>query len=948
MFEPADQKKENYELSVGESVQVTLHRDQETLFTCTATEARYYQLSWEKLTDTASSSGRIKYNLYDNSMKKVIDIGKLAYGGNLRGIPLLAGESAAFGLSFEGYDEICDTLEVKVTLHEGSALPASGVSDGGMAYTFSQDGTLSLTGTFDCAQADDTSSLSMIGFYNYAIKRLEIGAGVTNFFELFYQDMAGKLLLAECEAIVPAEDHPQYVYNNGMILDRDQTMLFLWWNRNNTEDVRIPEGVKTISPLAFSPTLLFGLSGIDDYVGAIYDYQLPPMPNNVIAPSTLEAIGDAAFANCFTLNEVSGTDGLRYIGEGAFADCAALSEMPYSDKLEEIGAGAFNNCWTLQSARIPDSTITIGETAFSGCVFLKDVFIGNGVKVIERETFAGCPLLEQVVLGNALEEIADRAFTDCYMLRSLVLPASLQRLGIIGAVLDQGLFVRGEGTVLEGISLPFPTCHVEEFADEYSFPSSLQQAKLTEFDVDRMLGWLSIAAILHCIGGGEMMGLLAYNGNIEKGIQLERNVWSSFAAIEPATTPEESDFLPTIYGHVGSSSQAFAEENSYPFVDISETIASGDCGDDAHWTLNGLGTLTISGTGDMWDYTIEDLTNGNVPEYYDYEAQITAVVVENGITSIGEDVFAGLPIQSLSISDSVVEIGPAAFSNCFYMKEVSLPDSVTVIGENAFEYCKSLRQVALPEGLTAIETGLFIGCINLTEITIPASVRSIGAAAFLSCDFLQQAKIHSPDCVFVDEVVMGDQTMFDVAQYAFPEATVIYGRPGSTSETYAQTYDRQFVNHYTAAETKAATCMEAGVMTYTCSCGDTYTEEIPTLEHHYTTETIASDCKTHGYTRTYCTVGGEEIERTELPLAAHTPGASVKENEVEATTERGGSYDEVVRCTVCGTEMSRTAKTTDPLPKQDDEGNQPAKKLNFFQRIIEWIRNIIRRLFGRK
>lgn len=103
---------------------------------------------------------------------------------------------------------------------------------------------------------------------------------------------------------------------------------------------------------------------------------------------------------------------------------------------------------------------------------------------------------------------------------------------------------------------------------------------------------------------------------------------------------------------------------------------------------------------------------------------------------------------------------------------------------------------------------------------------------------------------------------------------------------------------------------------------------------------------THGYTRTYCTVGGEEVERTEIPLAEHTPGAPMKENEAAATTEHGGSYDEVVRCTVCGAEISRVNKTTDPLPKPD-EGGQPEKKLNFFQRLIEWIRNLFRRLFRR-
>ncbi len=149
---------------------------------------------------------------------------------------------------------------------------------------------------------------------------------------------------------------------------------------------------------------------------------------------------------------------------------------------------------------------------------------------------------------------------------------------------------------------------------------------------------------------------------------------------------------------------------------------------------------------------------------------------------------------------------------------------------------------------------------------------------------------------------------------------VIHANPGSVAHQMAMASGVKFecLNHaYSSEITKPATCQEEGIRTFTCpDCGKTYTEA---------------------------------IEKT-----AHTPGAAVKENETAATTEHGGSYDEVVRCTVCNTELSRTQKTTDPLPKpsepgdsnqgNNDQNQDSGKKLNFFQRIIEWFRNLFQRL----
>ena len=81
---------------------------------------------------------------------------------------------------------------------------------------------------------------------------------------------------------------------------------------------------------------------------------------------------------------------------------------------------------------------------------------------------------------------------------------------------------------------------------------------------------------------------------------------------------------------------------------------------------------------------------------------------------------------------------------------------------------------------------------------------------------------------------------------------------------------------------------------------------------------VAATCTTVGsYDEVvYCSVCKAEISRTQKTIEkiAHTPAAAVEENRVEATCTAAGSYDEVVYCSVCKAEISRTQKTIDKLP----------------------------------
>ncbi|MBO5836451.1 MAG: leucine-rich repeat protein, partial [Oscillospiraceae bacterium] len=108
---------------------------------------------------------------------------------------------------------------------------------------------------------------------------------------------------------------------------------------------------------------------------------------------------------------------------------------------------------------------------------------------------------------------------------------------------------------------------------------------------------------------------------------------------------------------------------------------TGDC----HWYLVGT-TLVISGNGAMENYY-------SAP----WGTSITKVVVEDGVTTIGQWAFGGCnSLISVTIPDSVTAIGSYAFVNCTGLTSITIPDSVTSIGSSAFSGCRSLESMTIP------------------------------------------------------------------------------------------------------------------------------------------------------------------------------------------------------------------------------------------------------------
>lgn len=152
------------------------------------------------------------------------------------------------------------------------------------------------------------------------------------------------------------------------------------------------------------------------------------------------------------------------------------------------------------------------------------------------------------------------------------------------------------------------------------------------------------------------------------------------------------------------------------------------CGENLTWEFAD-GILTISGTGDMYDYSSADPAPWSAKNN-----DISEITVLDGVTSIGDNAFHSCCAESIDLQcTSLVSIGKNAFSRCTMLTSIFIPESVQSIGSEAFSLCEGLSMVELPTTLTKIPDGIFTDCALLDSITIPDTVTEIGANAFLRC-----------------------------------------------------------------------------------------------------------------------------------------------------------------------------------------------------------------------
>lgn len=218
-------------------------------------------------------------------------------------------------------------------------------------------------------------------------------------------------------------------------------------------------------------------------------------------------------------------------------------------------------------------------------------------------------------------------------------------------------------------------------------------------------------------------------------------------------------------GFVGLELPAFSDLFS---IKAEAESYSGACGDNLTWSLNtDTGELVISGTGEMTDYSYDD-----VP-WEEYCSSIKRVIIGADVTSISEDAFSFCGnIENITIGSGVKEIGEEAFYYCTKLESIAIPDRVTVIGARAFMDCHSLKSVSVGNSVEVIEAGAFANCYSIKNVSLGNSVGIIGDGAFTGCSSLTDIIIPESVTLIKDAAFCYCQNLSDIY---IPETDILIG-----------------------------------------------------------------------------------------------------------------------------------------------------------------------------
>ena len=439
-----------------------------------------------------------------------------------------------------------------------------------------------------------------------------------------------------------------------------------------------------------------------------YDYNDNPSPvyNNsnvkkVVIEDGVTSIGNSAFNECISLTSITIPDSVTSIGTYAFSGCRSLTSITIPDSVTSIGAYAFQSCSNLTSITIPDSVTSIGASAFNSCSGLTSITIPDSVTSIGNFAFFYCISLTSITIPDSVTSIGSYAFYNCKNLTTISLSckSSLKK---------------------------------SDFGDKADLVSYTNQHLLTK----------TAAKAATCSESG--------NKEYWTCEHCGKYFLSDDTNPETAKAVEQSETILPALKHKNAITRGAVEPNGTK-PGYSGDRYCPDCNtvlekgytywieDNLTWKLYEDGTLNISGTGAMKNYSY---SNNKSPACSNLS--VTSIVIEEGVTSIGDYAFENCDnLTSITIPENVEIIGKGAFYSCDNLKDVTLQDGVKIIERTAFIWCGNLTNIVLPNSITSIGDWAFKDCTSLTSIKIPSSVTSMDSKAFYNCSSLETISL---DC----------------------------------------------------------------------------------------------------------------------------------------------------------------------------------------------------------
>lgn len=465
-------------------------------------------------------------------------------------------------------------------------------------------------------------------------------------------------------------------------------------------NIDIPESVSTIGESAFYGCTKLISANIPDSVISIESRAFCGCSSmtSMTIPDKLTAIGESAFYGCTSLTRVSIPEGVTDIKESTFQSCGSLVSVSIPNGVKSIERKAFYGCGSLKSVDIPGNTTNIGDSAFEKCSKLANVTIQEGVETIEYSAFEDCTALKSVSIPSSIREIHDMAFYDCAELNDVYysgdeiawnqIKIGYNNTAINSANIHCALI---HNCVLYLIPAVAPSCTADGNNAYYRcdacgriYKDALGQKQTTVEEETLTATGHSIFVVMAKAATCEESGTNRYyicnncheifldeEGRFKTNIEAETipalgHTMTKTEAVAPThTTPGTNAYYicqtcHKVFRDEQGTTETTPEQEVLPRL---PGVADGKSGA-LIWIISDEGVLTVSGKGRMPDYSGSALA-----PWYDYKDQIQAVVIEEGVLSIGA----------------------YAFFDCENLMEIQLPSSLKQLRKECFEGCDSLK-----------------------------------------------------------------------------------------------------------------------------------------------------------------------------------------------------------------------------------------------------------------
>ena len=572
--------------------------------------------------------------------------------------------------------------------------------------------------------------------------------------------------------------------------------------------------------------------------------------NAISLPEGVTNIEESAFEGCSSLNKITIPQSVTYIGMRAFKDCSDLSEIVIPQNIRDIYNYTFFNCSKLTYIKFSKELKNIGDYAFYECSNLKNIDSLKKVKNIGDCAFGSCYGLVNVVVSEKVENIGDFVFDNCRSVTTVKILANIKRCGL--AVFQSCVNLKKiefSGTVTCITNQMFEQC---EKVTQVMIPEGVTDINTMAFGdcynledviLPRSLKNIKDGAFYRC----HRLEKILYNGTREEWNKINKNEL-------------EFENIKIYY-------KAEVHEHNYQekILNAATCIKTGK----KKWICDICGDSKIENIPVIehsWD-------NGKITQ-------------KATCTTVGAKIYTCINCEKTRMEE-IPALGHKE------VKDLAVKATCEKSGKTEGSHC-SVCKIVIKKQTTIPALG---HSWNSGKVTKAATCTETGIKTY-TCTRCQKTK--------TEEIkVTGHKEAKDLAVKATCEK--VGKSEGSHCSVCGKVIKAQkevpALGHSwnSGKVTKAATCTETGVKTYTCTrCQKTKTEEIKATGHKEVKDAaVAATCEKAGKTEgSHCSVCGNIIKKQENIPALQHKWSDEYTIEKDATCIENGKKEYI--CTVCG------------------------------------------------